>query len=62
MDGIGGTAKRVVAKEVMSGKVEVQTSQQFAEVEGRKCPNITVLNFMSTRVKLKAVLKSLIKS
>ena len=44
VDGIGGTAKRVVAKEVMSGKAEVQTSQQFANVAKSKCPNMTIIH------------------
>ena len=44
VDGVGGTVKRIVAKEVMSGGGDVLTSQQFAEVSKRKCPNITVLH------------------
>ena len=44
VDGIGGTAKRVVATEAMSGRVDVMTSQQFADVATQKCPNITILH------------------
>ena len=50
VDGIGGTAKRVVAKEVMSGKAEVQTSQQFANVAQSKCPNMTIVHVDKTDI------------
>ena len=37
VDGIGGMAKRVVSREVMSGRASVQSSQEFAIVAANKC-------------------------
>ena len=42
VDGIGGCTKRSVSAEVMSGRVEVRTSHDFAVVATNKCPNVIV--------------------
>ena len=41
VDGIGGSTTRLVS-EVMSGKAEVTTSTEFAEVAAKKCQNIQI--------------------
>ena len=40
VDAIGGTMKRLVSLEVMSGKAEVITSSEFSLVTDRKSSNI----------------------
>ena len=37
VDGIGGMAKRVVSRDVMSGRASVESSQEFATVAADKC-------------------------
>ena len=42
VDGIGGTVKRVVWKECMTGKV-IDNAQDFVKFASEKCPNINVI-------------------
>ena len=44
VDGIGGMAKRVVSREVMSGRASVQSSQEFAIVAANKCKETKILH------------------
>ena len=44
VDGIGGMVKRVVSREVMSGRASVQLSQEFAIVAANKCKETKILH------------------
>ncbi len=46
VDGIGGTVKRVVWKECMTGHV-IDTAEDFVKCAGAKCPNI-IVKFISS--------------
>ena len=50
VDGIGGSTTRLVSSEVMSGKAEVTTSTEFAEVAAKKCQNIQIKHICKAEV------------
>jgi hypothetical protein len=47
VDGIGGSVKRLVRTQVLSGGTHIQTAQQFAQT---KCSGITLLHCCSTDI------------
>ena len=43
MDGIGGTLKNVVFRQVMSGKIIINSAEEFCKAANQFCPSITTL-------------------
>ena len=52
VDGIGGTAKRSVRKEVLSRCVKVNNSLQFTEVAREKCPKIHIIHIAKEEIEV----------